>query len=86
MFKTIFGSKGAFKSMTFWGLFGTLGASLVGHFDPSLAPGFAQAVGVAGVAVTVLGLRKAKTDAVREIADLIAGLGAKASGGSAISR
>jgi hypothetical protein len=78
MLSSIFGSKGAFKSLTFWGVAGTLASTLVGHYDPSLVPtNVATGLQIAGTAIAVLGLRRAHSKTVSEIADLISQLAEK---------
>lgn len=81
MLSSIFGSKGAFQSLTFWGVVGTLASTLVGHFDPSLlSPNVATGLQVTGTAIAVLGLRRAHNKTVASIAELASQLAAR--GGS----
>lgn len=78
MLSSIFGPKGAFKSLTFWGVIGALGGTLVQSFDPSVLPGQVESgLQIAGTAIAVLGLRKAHNKAVAQVADLIGQLAEK---------
>jgi hypothetical protein len=83
----VFGSKGAFRSMTFHGVWLTVAGVIVGHFSPHMiadAAGQAaigNAAALVGGAVTVLGLRKSKSDVVREVSELLGQLGERASAG-----
>lgn len=75
MLKGIFGSQGAFKSLTFWGVVGALSGTVVGHFEPSLLPANIDAgLQVAGTVVAVLGLRRSNSKAVAEVAKLVESL------------
>lgn len=67
-----------FKSLTVAGAVAAIGATLVGHFDPSALSPTAQTIaqGV-GVLVSVLGLRNAQAKAVAEVAKTIEALVAK---------
>ena len=81
MLKGIFGSHGAFKSLTFWGVVGVLSGTVVGHFEPSLLPANVDAgLQVAGTVAAVLGLRRSSNKTVAEIAKLVEGLNAQRRG------
>lgn len=72
-----------FKSLTVGGAIAAIGATLVGHYDPSaLGPTAQTALQAAGILVSVLGLRNAQAKAVVELAKTIEALAAKKGGGT----
>lgn len=78
MLKGIFGSQGAFKSLTFWGVMGAVSGTLVGHFEPSILPHNVDAgLQLAGTVTAILGLRRSSSKAVAEIAKLVESLNAR---------
>lgn len=77
MLQGIFGPKGAFQSLTFWGVAGALLGTLVGHYDPNISPAVYQGMQLAGAVTAVLGLRRSNTKAIREIAGLVEDLAGK---------
>lgn len=67
-----------FKSLTVGGAVAAIGATLVGHFDPSALSPTAQTIAQAvGVLVGVLGLRNAQAKAVAELAKTLEALANK---------
>lgn len=78
MLSSIFGSKGAFKSLTFWGVLGAVTGTVVQHFQSTILPEQVnQGLQIAGLAVTALGLRKAHNKTVAQVAELIGQLSEK---------
>lgn len=78
MLQGIFGSKGAFRSLTFWGVAGALSGTLVGNFQPEFLPqSIDTGLQIAGTVAAVLGLRRSSTKAVAEIAKLVESLNAQ---------
>lgn len=78
MLSTIFGSKGAFKSLTFWGVLGAVTGTVVQHFEPTILPEQVNTgLQIAGLAITALGLRKAQNQTVAHVAELIGQLAEK---------
>lgn len=78
MLKSIFGSKGAFQSLTFWGVFGALAGTLAANFQPDVLPAQVESgLQILGTVTAVLGLRKSNTKAVAEVAKLVEELAAK---------
>jgi hypothetical protein len=61
-----------FRSLTVGGAVAAIGATLLGHFEPSaLGPTAQTVVQAAGVLVSVLGLRNAQAKAVVELSKTI---------------